>query len=189
DVTVYGRAAHGSRWEIGIDAIRHAGLLLTELDQIDADVLPHRSHPLLGRPSVHASLITGGTGMSTYPDRCLLRVERRTLPGESAAAVRSEIETACERVKSRRPDFRADVAVTRARDPSDVPLDAPLARALGAALEAERQPVRVSGMTAWTDAAILNAAGIPAICFGPGDIALAHADEEYVRVDEIERAA
>jgi acetylornithine deacetylase len=43
-------------------------------------------------------------------------------------------------------------------------------------------------MTAWTDAALLNAAGIPAICFGPGDIGLAHAAEEYVMIEEIERA-
>src|SRR5678809_1224203 len=64
DLTTHGRAAHGSRWDIGVDAIRHAGLVLAELDRIDSDVLPKRSHALLGRPSVHASLIEGGTGMS-----------------------------------------------------------------------------------------------------------------------------
>ncbi|MDQ3949262.1 MAG: ArgE/DapE family deacylase [Gemmatimonadota bacterium] len=188
DVALRGRAAHGSRWDIGVDAIRHAGLLLAELDRIDSEVLPARSHPLLGRPSVHASLIEGGAGMSTYPERCLLRLERRTIPGERVADVVAEVEAACERVRARRPTFAAELAVGVTQSPSDVETGAPIVRALDAALDAAGEAVRIEGMSAWTDAAILNDAGIPAICFGPGDIALAHAAEEYVIIDEIERA-
>jgi acetylornithine deacetylase len=188
DVVLRGRAAHGSRWDIGIDAIRHAGLLLAELDRIDSELLPSRGHPLLGRPSVHASLIEGGTGMSTYPERCLLRLERRTIPGERVADVVDEVEAACARVRARRPSFAAEVTVGVTQSPSDVETGAPIVRALDAALRGCDESVRVEGMSAWTDAAILNDAGIPAICFGPGDIALAHAAEEYVIIDEIERA-
>lgn len=188
DITTHGRAAHGSRWDLGVDAIRHAGLVLAEIDRFDADELPRRGHPLLGRPSVHASLIDGGTGMSTYPDRCTVRIERRTIPGETPEDVRRELEDACARVAARRPSFRADVAVTFSQEPSDVAVDAPVVRALGDAIRAQGDAVRVEGMTAWTDAALLNTAGIPAICFGPGDIRLAHAAEEYVKIDEIQRA-
>ena len=188
DITTHGRAAHGSRWDLGVDAIRHAGLILAEIDRIDADELPKHSHPLLGRPSVHASLIEGGTGMSTYPDRCTVRIERRTIPGETPESVRRELADACARVAARRPAVRADVAVTFSQAPSDVAVDAPIVRALGDAIRERGEAVRVEGMTAWTDAALLNAAGIPAICFGPGDIGLAHAAEEYVVIDEIERA-
>ena len=188
DVTTHGRAAHGSRWEIGIDAIRHAGLFLAELDRIDSEELPKRGHSLLARPSVHASLIEGGTGMSIYPDRCVVRIERRTIPGETPAEVVAELEAACSRVAARRPTFRADVTMTFAQEPSDVAVDAPIVKALEHALGDSKEPVRVEGMSAWTDAALLNAAGIPAICFGPGDIALAHSAEEWVPVDEIERA-
>jgi len=188
DITTHGRAAHGSRWDLGVDAIRHAGLVLAEIDRLDADELPRRGHPLLGRPSVHASLIDGGTGMSTYPDRCTVRIERRTIPGETPENVRRELEDACTLVETRRPSFRAEIAVTFSQAPSDVAVDAPIVRALGDAIRAQGETVRVEGMTAWTDAALLNAAGIPAICFGPGDIRLAHAAEEYVKIDEIERA-
>jgi acetylornithine deacetylase len=188
DVLLRGRAAHGSRWDIGVDAIRHAGLLLAELDRIDSEVLPARGHPLLGRPSVHASVIEGGAGMSTYPERCLLRLERRTIPGERVGDVVAEIEAACGRVRDRRPTFAAEVAVGVSQSPSDVAVGAPVVRALDAALRARGEAVRVEGMSAWTDAAILNDAGIPAVCFGPGDITLAHAAEEYVIIDEIERA-
>jgi acetylornithine deacetylase len=188
NVTTYGRAAHGSRWDIGVDAIRHAGILLAELDRMDDEELPTRGHALLGRPSVHASLISGGTGMSTYPDSCTVRIERRTIPGESPEGVRRELESACSRARARQPKFRANVDVTFAQEPSDVSVDAPIVRALRGALDASGETVRIEGMSAWTDAALLNAAGIPAICFGPGDISLAHAAEEWVSVSEIERA-
>lgn len=188
DITTHGRAAHGSRWDLGVDAIRHAGLVLAEIDRIDSEDLPKRSHPLLGRPSVHASLIEGGTGMSTYPDQCTVRIERRTIPGETPEDVRRELGDACARVAARRPNFRADVNVTFSQEPSDVAVDAPIVRALDDVIVAAGETVRVEGMTAWTDAALLNAAGIRAICFGPGDIGLAHAAEEYVMIEEIERA-
>jgi acetylornithine deacetylase len=127
-------------------------------------------------------------GYSTYPERCVVTIERRTLPGETPADALRELQAACDRVHARQPAFRAEVACTGAQVPSDVSPDAPIARALEAALGAVGEPVRVEGLSAWTDAALLNDAGIPAICFGPGDIALAHADEEWVATDEIERA-
>ncbi|HET7620970.1 MAG TPA: ArgE/DapE family deacylase [Gemmatimonadaceae bacterium] len=188
-VRVNGRAAHGSRYDIGVDAIRHAGLLLAELDALDAGALLERTHPLLGHASLHASLIEGGTAMSVYPDHCTLRLERRTMPGESEDQVVEEIRAACKRVARRRPDFSADVELELSRSPSDVAVDAPIVRALASVIEESGERVRTEGMSAWTDAAILNDAGIPAICFGPGDIALAHAAEEWVDTAEIERAA
>ena len=188
EVEVSGRAAHGSRWDVGVDAIRHAGLLLSELDRVDAEELPRREHPLLGRASLHASTIAGGIGMSTYPDRCVVRLERRTLPGERGEDVIAEIERACAAVRARRPSFVAEVRLLMTQGPSDVALDAPIVHALTDALRARDEPVRVAGMSAWTDAALFNAAGIPAICFGPGDISLAHAAEEYIPLDEIDRA-
>jgi acetylornithine deacetylase len=187
-VRVEGRAAHGSRYDLGVDAIRHAGLLLAELDTIDREVLSARTHPLLGHASLHAGLIEGGIGISTYPDRCVLRLERRTLPGETAADARAEVEEACARIRARRPSFAATVSLDFAQAPSDVDLRAPIIGALEVALRAVGEPVRVEGMSAWTDAAILNEAGIPAICFGPGDITLAHAAEEWIETPEIERA-
>ena len=188
EVTVHGVAAHGSRWELGVDAIRHAGLLLAELDALEENVLPLRTHPLLGRGSVHASLIEGGTGISTYPDRCVLKIERRLLPGEDGDRAMEEVRLACARVAARRPSFRADISLMLAQPASDVHPDAPVVRALSRALKDVGEPVRIEGMSAWTDAALLNAAGIPAICFGPGDIALAHAAEEWIEENEIRRA-
>jgi acetylornithine deacetylase len=88
-------------------------------------------------------------------------------------------------VKAKHPAFDARVTLSTAQLPSDVPPDAPIVKRLRGALERENVPVRIEGLSAWTDAALLNEAGIPAICFGPGDIALAHAAEEFIPVEEI----
>jgi acetylornithine deacetylase len=188
EVAVHGRAAHGSRYDVGTDAILLAGLLLAELDVLEREVLPRRAHPLLGRASLHAGTIAGGVGLSTYPDRCVLTIERRTLPGERDEEVLRELQDAAERVRARQPAFRAQVRLVGAQRPLDVPVDAPVVRALEAALGEVGEPARVEGLSCWTDAALLADAGIPAVCFGPGDIVLAHADEEWVTLDEVERA-
>ena len=173
---------------MGIDAITHAGLLLAELDRLEHTREAGPTHPLLGRGSLHASKIEGGVGMSTYPELCKLAIERRTIPGEQVQKAMREITDACARVKSNRPEFDARVTLSTAQLPSDVPVDAPIVRRLVGALEREGFPVRIEGLSAWTDAALLNEAGIPTVCFGPGDIALAHSAEEFVPVDDIERA-
>ena len=183
-----GLAAHGSRYDLGIDAIRHAGFVLDELERLQHDVLDLRTHHLLGHASLHASTISGGTGWSTYPDTCVLRIERRTLPGETTASVISEFEQACARATTRDAALDVQVRHVLTQGPSDVPADATIVRALEAAMRAEGEPVRHEGMSAWTDAALLNEAGIPAICYGPGDIVLAHSAEEWVPLDEVERA-
>ncbi len=184
-----GRAAHGSRYDLGVDAIAHAGLVLEELHRLQRDTLGLRTHRLLGHASLHAATINGGSGWSTYPEQCVLRVERRTLPGESTDAVMQEFADACARAKAR--DSQLDVAIEHVltQAPSDVPEDAPVVRALDAALRATGEVPAVAGVTAWTDAALLNAAGIPAICFGPGDMSLAHAAEEWIELEQVERAA
>ena len=126
--------------------------------------------------------------MSTYPEQCNLAIERRTLPGESVDKVLEEITNAFAAVRSARPQFHAQVTLNTAQLPSDVSLEAPIVKRLRGALEREKLPVKIEGLSAWTDAALLNEAGIPTICFGPGDIALAHAAEEFVPIEEIDTA-
>jgi acetylornithine deacetylase len=185
DIAFRGRAAHGSRYDIGVDAITHAGLVLAELEKLEQTRETGTRHPLLGRGSLHASKIQGGVGMSTYPETCNLSIERRTLPGESVEKALAEIRDACDAVRSRHSAFDARVTLSTAQLPSDVPLDSPVVKRLRGALERENVPVSIEGLSAWTDAALLNEAGIPTICFGPGDIGLAHAAEEFVPIDEI----
>jgi len=188
DVAVHGHAAHGSRPDVGVDAIVHAGLLLSALLGHEDTELRARSHPLLGHPSVHASTITGGTGWSTYPAHCQLQIERRTVPGETGAQALAELRALCDAIAHARPAFRADLVMHTVQPPNDVAVSAEVVIALCDALRALGEPASIDGLSCWTDAALFTAAGIPAVCFGPGDIARAHAAEEWIGVDELQRA-
>ncbi len=188
-VTVYGVAAHGSRYDVGVDANTMAALLLAELDDYQRTVLTQRTHPLLGRGSFHAARISGGIGLSTYADRCRVELERRSLPGDTGESFGEELRAACARVAGRDARFRADVDVTFVQSPNDVPVDALIVRTLaGAVAQVEGVEATIEGLSYWTDAALLSAAGIPAICYGPGDIRLAHSATEWVPVSEVQRA-
>lgn len=110
------------------------------------------------------------------------------MPGETTDEVLAQVRGACAQVAAYDASLDVDVTHVLTQRPSDVALDAPVVQALKQAMRAEGEAVRHEGMTAWTDAALLNDAGIPAICYGPGDISLAHADEEWVPLDEVERA-
>jgi acetylornithine deacetylase len=189
--TFRGRAAHGSRYDIGIDAIRHAAFLLAELDLLESRELVNITHPLLGHASLHASLIEGGVAMSAYPDRCVLRVERRSLPGETVKGILGQLERACANVKARHPQFDVTMTMDSERHPSDVPTDAPIVSALSDATAAVGSRAPIAGVSYWSDAALLNDAGMPTVCYGcygPGDIALAHGAIEWIPVEEITRA-
>jgi acetylornithine deacetylase len=170
EIEVEGRAAHGSRYEEGVDAIVKAGPILTGLGELDA-ALGERTHPLLGRGSVHASLIEGGAEMSSYPGRCTIGLERRTLPGGAAADVEAEIGR-----------IIGDGATQRTllvREPFAVDPDAEIVRAVS---EVAGGP-KLAGAPYWADAAFIAAAGIPTVMYGASGTG-GHAVEEWVSVDD-----
>jgi acetylornithine deacetylase len=180
-----GRASHGSDHATGVDAIARMGRVLEALERLERDVLPRRSHPLLGRASLHASLIRGGEGLSTYPPSCELQVERRTLPHETETTVRAECETLLQRLRDDDATFRASIEVTGARPGLEVARDAAVVTALSEACAAVRGEAPVlTGAAYWTDAALLAEAGIPTVLFGPTGAGM-HADEEYVEVASV----
>jgi len=188
DLEFVGRAAHGSRPDVGIDAIRHAAQYLAGLDGYEVRLNQRPAHPLLGHGSFHAGTIDGGSALSVYPAQCRLALERRTLPGESTTDVVSEFEAMLVGVRRAFPDMDARLAPGLDRPATEVPADSDLVRGLLGACEAAGVDPRIEGMTAWVDAALLNEAGIPAVCFGPGSIAQAHSADEWIEVSEIERA-
>jgi acetylornithine deacetylase len=180
-----GRAAHGSLPDEGVDAIRHAARYVAALDRYEASLGSRPRHPLLGYGSIHAGTIRGGTAPSVYPDQCEVQLECRTLPGTSADAVLAELHAVLDAVRSEEPAMKATLEVTLARPGTEVPTDSALVSGLLEACASHGVPPRVSGMTAWVDAAYLNQAGIPAVCFGPGSMAQAHTADEWIEASEI----
>ena len=187
EVETSGIAAHGSRPDLGVDAIAKMGKVLTGLEELDRSLRSNPSHRLLGSGSLHASLIAGGQELSSYPERCLLSVERRTLPGETQASVESEIRKVFDQVGASDPAFKASLRTTLVRDAFEVSEDEPIVQVVRrqATTLLDREPTMV-GSTAWMDSAILSAAGIPTVVFGPGGEG-AHALVEWVDLEQVRR--
>ncbi|HEX7306768.1 ArgE/DapE family deacylase [Lentzea sp.] len=183
DVVVEGRAAHGSRPELGVDAIAKAGHFLVALEQLGHDLAAGPRHHLLGTGTVHASVISGGEEASTYPSSCRITVERRTVPGESPQRVEDELRAVLDRLHDTVPDFRATLTRGLARDPFEADPDAEIVRTLIANLGA---PPVIRAEPFWTDCALLDAAGIPCLLFGV-DGAGAHAATEHIDLASLDR--
>jgi acetylornithine deacetylase len=179
-----GREAHGSRPREGRDAILRMGRVLAALEALDAHLQRGRAHPALGTASLHASIIEGGHELSSYPARAGLQLERRTLPGEPSDVALLEANRILDRLRAEDAEFEGGAQLLLARDAYEVPSGDPLPQLLAAAATSVGcAPARV-GMSFWTDAAILGAAGIPSVLFGPGGAGL-HSREEYVTMNDV----
>ena len=177
EVEVRGRAAHGSRPDLGVDAIAAAGVVLTRLEELSHELLARDPHPLLGTPSAHASVIRGGQEFSSYPERCLVQGERRTLPGETDELIAAEVTALAAGVD-------ASTKLVFSRPPLETESGAELVQAVARAAAT----ASVEGIPYWTDGALFGAAGIPTVIFGPRG-AGAHAAEEWVEIDSLVRCA
>jgi len=182
----HGRAAHGSRPRDGRDAILRMGRVLSRLELLDRRLQQGPSHPLLGSASLHASLIEGGHELSSYPARAALQYERRTLPGEPSDIARVEAEAFLAELRREDPEFEAEARLVFGRDAYEIDPDSQLPALLTDAARAAGCAASIAGMTFWTDAAILGAAGIPSVLFGPGGAGL-HSIEEYVILEDVLR--
>jgi len=173
DIETRGVAAHGSRPHLGVDAIAKMGPVLVALKELDERLQAGPRHPLVGTGSIHASLIEGGQEFSSYPARCLLSGERRTIPGETVEQVDAELRAIA---------GDAEVRLTVSRGPFETSGDDELARLLTRVAGVD-EPV---GVSFWADSGLIAAAGIPTVLFGPiGDGA--HAEVEWVDLDSLER--
>jgi acetylornithine deacetylase len=189
EVAIAGRAAHGSKFELGIDANMKMGAFLHALAGLERELRARTPHPLVGPPSLHAALLNGGSGLSTYAASSTVQIERRTIPGETEAQAVAEIQALCEGLAAADRDFHATVRPFFVRDPFEVAADAPVVRAVdGAASRVLGRAPRHIGDTPWMDAALLQAAGVETVVFGATGTG-AHADVEWVTIESVVKLA
>jgi len=185
EVTVFGKAAHGSRPSEGIDAIRHMGRVLEQLDGLDNQLRSTPLHPLLDSGSLHTSLIAGGREWSSYPDRCVLKYERRTVPPENDATVRNELDLILQNLTMSVSHFRAESQVIFSRAPLQQDRKHPLVSQFQREANHHFSGLAEWGTVSfWTDAALISEAGIPSVVFGPRGAGL-HSIEEYVIASDV----
>jgi acetylornithine deacetylase len=189
EVRTRGRAAHGSRFEEGIDANLRMGRFLARLEDLERALRTRPAHPLLGPPSLHAGLLAGGTGASVYAAESRVEIERRTIPGETEVDVVAEIVRLLDALARDDPSFRGEAKALLTREPFETTPDGAVARAVTAAAShvLGRSPP-VVGMSYWMDAALFHAAGIDTVVIGPTG-AGAHAVAEWVDIASVIRLA
>ncbi|HTB12106.1 MAG TPA: ArgE/DapE family deacylase [Bryobacteraceae bacterium] len=189
EVEITGRAAHGSKFDLGVDANMKMGAFLHELAILERDLRMRPPHPLVGPPSLHAAMLTGGSGLSTYAAQSIVKIERRTIPGETEAQAVGEIQQIVDRLRESDSDFHGTVRAFFVRDPFEVSPDAAIVKAVDAAAEKVLGgcPAHI-GDTPWMDAALLQAAGVETVVFGATG-AGAHADVEWVDLESVEKLA
>jgi acetylornithine deacetylase len=188
EVVTHGRAAHGSRPADGIDAVLLMGRVLARLDALNRELQSRPPHPRLGTASLHAGRIVGGSELSVYPARCSLQVERRTLPGEPLDIALTEVAAILDQLGRSDASFRADVTLLLARPAYGIDERHPLPATLRQLAAIAGRDAPVTGMSFWTDAALLGAAGVPTVLFGPRGAGL-HGADEHVVVEDLEACA
>jgi acetylornithine deacetylase len=185
EVVVTGRAAHGSKFEHGIDANLKMGKFLSGLAGLERDLRARDPHPLVGPPSLHAAMLQGGSGLSTYAATSKVQIERRTIPGETETLAIAEIQAIVDALTRTDPHFHATVRCFFSRDPFEVSPGAGIVRCLDrAAAKVRGKPPKHIGDTPWMDAALLQAAGVETVVCGATG-AGAHADEEWVDLESV----
>ena len=189
EVETTGTAAHGSRPDLGVDAIVKMGRVLAAVEQLDQKLRSKPAHPLLWSGSVHASLIKGGRELSSYPDQCILSIERRTIPGETPRTAKEELVAIVRELQKADPTFKGLVRRGLHRSPLETPeSEGVFIATRAAASRILGKDPQIAGVPFWTDAALLSAAGIPSLLFGPSG-AGAHAAEEWVDLASVRACA
>ncbi|GBD32705.1 MAG: acetylornithine deacetylase [Gemmatimonadales bacterium] len=185
EVETAGKAAHGSRPDLGVDANLAMGLFLSRLKGLEQELRSRPPHHLVGTPSLHVGVLRGGTAPSVYADSCKAIIERRTVPGETETEILEEIRELLGRLQSEDPSFRAEVKTLLVRDPFEADPNSPIVSAVAKAAEQTLgKPASFCGQTPWMDSALLARAGIDTVVIGPAG-AGAHAAEEWVDAESV----
>ncbi len=185
EIETRGRAAHGSRPDEGRDAIAYMGRALHHIEALQFELNQRPGHPLLGHGSVHASLISGGQELSSYPESCKLSIERRLLPGEDTTTFEAEVASILVQLAAQDSCFHAEYSIGYSARAFETPRQSPVAQRL---LECARivtgSSARLGTQPFWTDAALLQEADIPSVLFGPGGAGM-HSTVEYVNLEDV----
>ncbi len=176
----HGKAAHGSRPELGRNAVHEMARIVDLLETKYAAQLRRRRHPLLRHATINVGAIAGGVQANIVPDYCSIMIDRRTLPGETDAGVWRELKTLLGKNK-----LRATLANLKAAPclPMETSASLPLVRQFMRSV-GQAKP---AGVDYFCDASVLAQGGIPSVVFGPGDIAQAHTADEWISLSSLER--
>ena len=180
-----GVAGHSSRPDLGVNAVYRMARVLTGIEEYAANLMASRTDPLLGPPTLSVGMVAGGASPNTIPDHCRIELDRRLVPGERATDAPTDLDA----FLTSKVDVPFRTILPRLACPALTPTGSdPLIDRLGRAIDAITGGHRVEGVPYGTDASTITEAGIPAVVFGPGDIAQAHTKDEWIELSQIDQA-
>ncbi len=192
EVTVRGKMAHGAMPLSGVNPVTRAARFIVAVEELEkAEVSRHGKDPYLGYPSITPTIMlgpeTGEPQINVIPSSAYVALDIRTLPNQSHAEIAERLEEILSDLKTKDPDFEANIEVVEERPPTRTNMDDALVRAMTAAYtRTTGQPPRYNGVPGATDGTFLHAwAGIPIITTGAGDRTIPHHKDEWVDVDEL----
>lgn len=186
EVVINGLAAHGSRFDLGVDAISRAGYFLIELDKYAQRLLDGPKHPTLGPGSVHASIVRGGEEPASYPANCTITIERRTVAGETLEQVETEMENLLKAAAQNALGLSYDFKTTFSRPAFEIARDNSLVSLVADQIKGVTgADTNIRTEAFWTDCALLADSGIPVVMYGPVGEGL-HSKEEWVDLKSVE---
>jgi acetylornithine deacetylase/succinyl-diaminopimelate desuccinylase family protein len=182
-----GKSAHGSRPDLGVNAIEKMMKLIDRLNSISLK----KEHPLLGKPTLNFGTIRGGTKINIVPDRCAIEVDRRMLPSEKKEEVLRGIKEILDSVQSQDPHFQYRMEEIDFAEPSEIDPEEEIAKiGLDAIQEVRGERPKIRGFSGFTDARFyINQCHIPTLILGPGGVDQSHTTDESVEVDSLVQAA
>jgi len=190
-INIKGKAAHSSTPQRGVNAISKATKFIHAIEKDLIPELNKRKHNLLGSPTINIGIIEGGINPNTVPDNCVIQIDRRWIPGESPSTIIKEFEDILNHLKENDPEFKAELKRMEyleetPHSPLEISEDHYIVKALKKSLHKISLSPEISGISGWTDAALLNnQAKMPTVVFGPGSLAQAHSDVEFINVDSL----
>jgi acetylornithine deacetylase len=186
----FGRAAHTSRPDAGVNAIYAMAQIVQAIERYHRDLASNApEHPLCGRPSVCVSTIRGGVGINTVPEQATIEIDRRLTPGESSEAAYLALNRyIAEHAETGRCRVVHDSPFMQSNGLADDG-NRPLAEHLAGIVRGHGRESRLIGVPFGTDAAAISAAGVPTVVFGPGSIDQAHTADEFISIEELSMAA
>ena len=189
-VDFFGKSAHASAPENGVNAIYMANAFVSELTEYLKTAYVDQMDPLCGRPVMNLGVIQGGSKPNVVPPHCTIQIDKRYLPGDTIQTFLDEMEMIISRCKERDPQFKAEVSTIVDCTPLCFPTESPLFQKVKDIIDSTREtPIEVSFMPGWGEGGFIQNFGIPTFYLGPGMMEAAHAPDESVAVEQIVSAA
>ncbi len=181
EISTTGKTAHGSQAHLGVNAIKSMVRVLSRLETaFDFSTV---THPELGTGSLSVNTITGGKALNVVPDRCCLGVDIRTLPGQDHQALLTQVQAMLDTLADQEVQFKADVTIQRSVAALETDSQCKFVKDVCQATGIHE--IKAVGFT--TDAPSLTPLGVPILIFGPGDGAMCHKPNEFIRITDLEQ--